>query len=195
MKKPGKSEVIHRLRASCGEMDSAAAARIRAQVQAAVVLPDVPPKRTARRTMIPAAWAACVLIFSIAAVSLTADRRSGNPFLFLITDLGDAETQRLYGRFQTLFWADHVYYSTLERVPDAALGQSLGTTVLYSLDSGQPDTVQASVASVRTIRDAVAVRIDGTADWVIYRAAEGDSGGLDGDTAVESRVESRVAGR
>lgn len=187
MKKPGKSEVIHRLRASCGEMDSAAAARIRAQVQAAVVLPDVPPKRAARRMMIPAAWAACVLIFSIAAVSLTADRRSVNPFLFLITDLGDAETQRLYGRFQTLFWADHVYYSTLERVPDAALGQSLGTTVLYSLDFGQPDTVQASVASVRTIRDAVAVRIDGTADWVIYRAAEGDSGGLDGDTAVESR--------
>ena len=49
-------------------------------------------------------------------------------------------------------------------------------------------------ASVRTIRDAVAVRIDGTADWVIYRAAEGDSGGVDGDTAVESVVESRVAG-
>ena len=100
MKKPGKPEVIHRLRASCGEMDSAA------QVQAAVVLPDVPLKRTARRMMIPAARAACVLIFSIAAVSLTADRRSVNPFLFLITDLGDAETQRLYGRFQTLFWAE-----------------------------------------------------------------------------------------
>ena len=195
MRKIGKSEVIHRLRASCGEMDSAAAARIRAQVQAAVVLPEVPPKRAARRMMIPAAWAACVLIFSIAAVSLTADRRPGNPFLFLITDPGDAGTQRLYGRFQTLFWADRVYYSALECVPDAALGQVLGTTVLYSLDFGQPDTVQASVASVRTIRNAVAVRIDGTADWVIYRAAEsGDSGGVAGGSGVERVVESRVAG-
>lgn len=168
MKRKSQSAVLDEWAASCGSLDPAAKEQIRARIHAAVTLPTVPRKHAVRR-MIPVAWMMCALFFGTAVMTLTADRKPRAPFLFFTFDSGGAEIQRRYSRFPQLIWRGCTYAYVPECVPEAALAQMLGTTVLHPVGSDAPDGVQVAVASIRGVPDGIAVRMTGTTEWVLYR--------------------------